>query len=76
MAQKIVGYQTLELFWNKLNKWLQFNFESLFNNDKELETEIQALKQQLANITERLQKLEATDFTTEEIEDNSDYENI
>lgn len=73
MTQKIVGFTALESFWKNLNKWLQINFESLFKNDKDLENDIKALKQQINDLTARIVNLENTDFTTENVDDDSDY---
>lgn len=75
MAQKIVGYTALESFWGKLNKWLQYNFESLFSNDTSLENEIILLKKELELVQGRLDELEDTDFTTEDTDDIT-YEDV
>lgn len=73
MVQKIVGYSRLSLFWTRLKKWLEINFESLFENDKKLEKRILELEQNnrelkdiIDNLIERVENLESTDFTTED----------
>lgn len=76
MNQKIVGLPSLDLFWRKLKKWLETNFESLFQNDEDLERRLSQLEKINEDLIKRLEILESTDFTTEDIEDNSDYENI
>lgn len=76
MKQKIVGYNSLGLFWEKIKKWLDFNFEALFKNDEDLERRLSQLEQLNKELVERLENLESTDFTTEDIADDSDYANI
>lgn len=76
MAQKIVGYSSLNLFWGKLKKWLELNFESLFKNDEDLERRLFQLEQLNKELIARLENLESTDFTTEDISDDSDYSDI
>lgn len=76
MKERIVGYSSLNLFWEKLKKWLELNFESLFKNDEDLERRLTQLEKINEDLIKRLENLESTDFTTEDIEDGSDYENI
>lgn len=73
MKRKIVGYSHLNLFWTKLKKWLELNFESLFENDEKLENKINTLEQNnrelqevIDDLLKRVESLEATDFTTED----------
>lgn len=75
MKQKIVGYNSLGLFWERIKEWLNSNFESLFENDKDLERRLSQLEQLNKELVERLEILESTDFTTEDV-DNVEYDNI
>lgn len=74
--EKIVGYKSLDLFFTKLKKWLELNFESLFKNDEDLERRLLQLEQFNADLLARIENLESTDFTTENIDDDIDYDNI